>query len=497
MLLEATSNGATLPASLGMLINRTVFAVVNGSAAAGASASGIVKAAQTALWRLFFVKIQGGLVGGATALAITAGIVTLQSLTTASASSQPASTLVTGTNTVQTADQNPSGTASPPEAEPPLITAIKKEYTWQTAPQFKTALDSIKGNIDSMRDANGLTALHWAAKKKDEEFALLLLLRGASPNAEDSSGRTPFFYALENEDEWMTLLFVLANTDLNHVAAGGVTPITIAVSKGSVKYAELLLWLGAKPTVNGLPDAAQPLTLARASGNAELINLVENFDNLTSKSFAQQPREIPTFVKDALHDAARKADFVQLEDFLREGVNINLPDDHGATALHRAISAGQGEMVFYLLLLGANPNAKDNDGRTPLMNTMGWFGGGLDAMRRFLILKGANPHAIKEDGHTEMSWAAQHGNEAGVQWLLWLGVNGYEKNLKYGSPTQVAFRAGSQRVVDLLRRNGVNEPLELSDDPVWNLNNAALRGDMELLRKLGPSRTAIWRPPSI
>ena len=152
--------------------------------------------------------------------------------------------------------------------------------------------------------------------------------------------------------------------------------------------------------------------------------------------------------------------------------------------LHEAISAAQPDVVFYLLLLGADPNTPDAQGKSPLMTTMGWLGGGLDAMRRFLIIKGANPFAVRKDGHTEISWATVRTNEHGMQWLLWLGANGYEANPKYGTATQIAYDEGSQRVLDLLRRNGINEEPKGNDDPVWNLNHAALRGDLALVKKL-------------
>ncbi len=118
------------------------------------------------------------------------------------------------------------------------------------------------------------------------------------------------------------------------------------------------------------------------------------------------------------------------------------------------------------------------------MTTMGWLGGGLDAMRRFLIVKGANPFTVRWDGHTEISWAAVRTNEHGMQWLLWLGANAYEANPQHGTVTQIAYDEGSQRVLDLLRRNGINEQPKRHDDPVWNLNNAALRGNLALIREL-------------
>lgn len=442
--------------------------------------------ARRALRELLLGKIRW-VAAGAAALALSAG------LGFAAARNPPASeasrTLSVAKFPTPTPPPRPPATPAapaptPPPADPPLITAIRKNYNWENATDFKHALDVAGGEIDTIRDAEGRTALNWASRKNDEEFALMLLLRGASPDAADVLGQTPLFIASGHGDLWMELLFLLRGADLNHQANDFSTPLTRALARNDRQGARRLLWLGASTTLEGAPDEAQPLAVARAQKDPRLARLVEDYAAKREETFQQSPRTVPLWVKDALQDAARRGDFNRLEEVLRTGQTIDTPDDEGRTALHHAISAGQAEMVFYLLMAGANPNAADFKGGTPLMYTMGWLGGGLDAMRRFLIIKGANPRAMRLDGQSEMSWAVTRANEHGVQWLLWLGVNGGDANAKFGTPIKIAYEAGAQRVIDLLRRNGIEEPLPVRDDPVWNLNNAAKRGDLEAVRKL-------------
>ena len=216
--------------------------------------------------------------------------------------------------------------------DPQLIAELKKPLPFEKLPAFKTLLDATAGPVDAIRDANGCTALHWAARGGDEEPALLLLLRGASPNAPDDAGRTPFFDAVQRGDKWMALLFVLAKADINHLANDGSSPLSLAVSKGNVQQSELLLWLGAKAHFKEAPDAAQPGRLAQASSNPEMARLFEDYRVLRRKTFAQQPRVVPGFIEGALQDAARRGDFVRLNAFLGSGVYINTQNAAGRTA---------------------------------------------------------------------------------------------------------------------------------------------------------------------
>lgn len=52
--------------------------------------------------------------------------------------------------------------------------------------------------------------------------------------------------------------------------------------------------------------------------------------------------------------------------FLREGASASHADDTGATLLHAAADGWQSQMVAFLILYGADPNAQDHHGETPL-----------------------------------------------------------------------------------------------------------------------------------
>ncbi len=306
-----------------------------------------------------------------------------------------------------------------------------------------------------------------------------MILRGADVNAVDSLGYTPLHYAVQSGEPLLQRLLLICRANVNAIAKDGMTPLALAIKADKEKEVETLLWLGAETSIPGVPESVQPKTLLDLMGSDEVREIVSKHEAAMRSS----SRYIPTFVKNSLHEAARVGDLKKLEAFLDGGADINMQDEQGRTALHRAIAAAQDDVLFYLIAAGANPNVADKNGVTPLMSTMGWVGGSFDGMRRFLIARGAYPFAIRKNHYNELTWAVERGNNHGTQWLLWLGANGREKT-KLGTPFQIAFQAGRQPIMDLLRRNGIDEPIKLSDDPVWNLHNAVKRGDHELVLKL-------------
>jgi len=65
-----------------------------------------------------------------------------------------------------------------------------------------------------------------------------------------------------------------------------------------------------------------------------------------------------------LIEAASKGNYAQIEDLIKQGVNVNAKDKYGWTALMHAASHGHLYVVMFLIEHGADVNAKDEDGWT-------------------------------------------------------------------------------------------------------------------------------------
>ena len=104
----------------------------------------------------------------------------------------------------------------------------------------------------------------------------------------------------------------------------------------------------------------------------------------------------------------------QVEALLAGGVDINVGNVHGTTALMRAGSNGRIRMVRSLLNHGADPNKSRNDGFTPLH--LAAFFGHAEVVR-ILIEHGARVDAATRFGTSAQMWASARTFPAVVQVL--------------------------------------------------------------------------------
>lgn len=93
-------------------------------------------------------------------------------------------------------------------------------------------------------DENGATALHLAARKKNERCMKYLFLHGANPNISDGFDMTPMHYAAQaNDIETMTLL-ITSGADLNiKRKIDGLTPLMAALKANKHEAITFLLAL--------------------------------------------------------------------------------------------------------------------------------------------------------------------------------------------------------------------------------------------------------------
>lgn len=158
--------------------------------------------------------------------------------------------------------------------------------------------------------------------------------------------------------------------------------------------------------------------------------------------------------QDLVH-AAEEGDTSKVKKLLANGADVNAKQKDGVTPLMQAAWKGQTEIAEMLLAKGADVNAKDKNGMTALIRAA-YFGHGETVQA--LLANGANVN-VKEHqiGWTALMWAAGKGHPEIVRSLLANGadVNAHdEQNL---TPIQIAEVNGHDEIVTLLRRYAKKE----------------------------------------
>jgi uncharacterized protein len=198
----------------------------------------------------------------------------------------------------------------------------------------------------------GLTPLIIAAATGRTQVAALLLDKGANPDAVAADGFTPLHYAAKNKEAVEMVSALLrhgANPDVRliqkkpTVAASGIvlqgaTPLALAAEMNNLDAVKVLVEGGADPSIPTARNTT-PLMLAAGAG--------------TDLARPRSPEE--------------RAMALQTLRFLVErGADVNAAGEFGWTALHAAAYQGLNDVIEFLAAHGANLDAKDGFGQTPL-----------------------------------------------------------------------------------------------------------------------------------
>ena len=277
--------------------------------------------------------------------------------------------------------------------------------------------------------ADGATALAWAAHRNDLETAEQLIRAGANVDAANDYGVTPLALACTNRNAVMVEKLLEAGADPNAAQWTGETVLMTCARAGSVDAVKSLLTYGADVNAAETRKGQTALMWAVAQKHADVVRtLVEKGADVNAKSRALEvikPMVAVTYSKHVhfpkwmggftpLMFAARVGAEDSARILLAAGANVNdTPEADGlgeGSALVVASASGHEELALFLLEQGADPNATDGYGITPLHWAMKeglrglvggrslatdrfWYNPNMQALVKALLAKGADPNA--------------------------------------------------------------------------------------------------------
>ncbi|XAR51824.1 hypothetical protein NMG60_11006567 [Bertholletia excelsa] len=149
--------------------------------------------------------------------------------------------------------------------------------------------------------------------------------------------------------------------------------------------------------------------------------------------------KISTAKWNPLHSLALAGQIRHMDMLLGNGVNIDLVDKDGLTALHTAIIGKKEAVISHLLRKGASPNVRDQDGASPLHYAVQ-----VGAMQtvKLLIKYNVDLNAADNEGWTPLHIAIQSRNRDIAKVLLVNGADKTRRNKDGRTPLDLALCYG-------------------------------------------------------
>ena len=141
-----------------------------------------------------------------------------------------------------------------------------------------------------------------------------------------------------------------------------------------------------------------------------------------------------------LIQAIDKNDTAQVLALIKNGADVNALDENGATPLSKACRWNYVGIVKILLANGATVDApRSKTGRTPLMVANAYLSG--ITVTKLLVEHGANVNASADDGTTVLMFAAKYSKSDNVEYLLAHGADATAVDSKGRNALEYAQRA--------------------------------------------------------
>ncbi len=341
-------------------------------------------------------------------------------------------------------------TKSPEELGQELLQALSAQNS-----ESATALIEEGADLN-VRDQENNTPLHLAVKIGNPKLCRAMLNRGADAMAQNLEGYSVLDCAVfSNNADVLEELLASDKADLNKINGYGKSFLHTLLEFGSydtIKFAMSRI-SGDRVDMNIVAKDRKTLAARMISRNSKTILKFFINELRFGKEYVDQ-KGYPLLHLAIFFNAKRCFDYL-----IEHEVDVNKEVARNRTTpMHLAAAVQNPEYCKKLLEKGANIDAKDSEGHSPLSlsirhNTLPVFD--------VLIKSCASRQLPNNEGLSQIHLAAMYGNIAIARRLLQEGVhvNSVDR-LGKTALHYAAFRRGSEKILSLLISNGANPELK-------------------------------------
>ena len=287
-----------------------------------------------------------------------------------------------------------------------------------------------------------------AVQRGDASAVHALLKKKIDVNAPQADGATALHWAAYRSDAESTAALIRAGANINLTNNYGVTPLALAAQQGNPAVLDLLLKAGANPNdpVNFVNAGETPLMTAARSANVDAVKAL-------ARAGADVNAKETWSGQTALMWAAAEGDSAMVSTLLELGADLRARSNAGTTPFLFAVRKGDMRTVQAMIAGGADVNEKrSGDFATPLLIAII---NGHEDLVDLLLDKGADPNA--EGGSTNLTVTGSRAQEIPItlktpsfrEQLRDVGTEGGNgRNNSWGRPLQAAVHVANWHVSD-------------------------------------------------
>ena len=394
---------------------------------------------------------------------------------------------------------------------------------WQAASDGD--VETVEAHIAAETDLDekhttGYAPLHYAVMKTWPEVVALLLDAGADPDVVNNQSKTALDLAISgskddiidllleagatveppadgihilawNNDVLGVKLHIYAGTDIDQADIDGNIPLLLAVERGHIGMAELLIQHEANLEVTDRHGFTPLIMSAELNHPEVLLILLDAGADIEAEDKAERTaldwaiimqsieaeeilreNDAPSGAEKSFIAAIQTNNIDAVNTLLEDGADVNEPAYTTKTPLHYASHSRNKDILNLLLSKGADREAKTEQGFTPLSYAVGL---NHPDNCRILLDAGAEVDSVDNWKRTNLNVAAAQGLAEVAATLLEFDANPNLLDQWHWSPLDVAEAFGFADIAEMIvEAGGVN-------GPKMSIHDAATIGDNDLV----------------